>query len=98
MCLLPPLLLYLIFFGDAVPSRDTSPSRHCICVRARALCCASWLQLYEVAHKDKDAHAVDFVSNCLRQKVPWSQPVHCFAQLLTLSCAMVALERYAGCQ
>lgn len=26
-------------------------------------------KLYETAHKDKDAHAVDFVCNCLRQKV-----------------------------
>ena len=26
-------------------------------------------KLYDIAHKDKDAHAVDFVTNCMRQKV-----------------------------
>lgn len=26
-------------------------------------------KLYETAHKDKDGHAVDFVTNCMRQKV-----------------------------
>jgi hypothetical protein len=45
-------------------------------------------KLYDIAHKDKDAHAVDFVTNCMRQKVCCMSSVP-FAPSLARACTLV---------